>query len=308
MSYQLLGISGGYAGQSVPIPPQGLVVGRDATVSQLLLAAEDVSRRHATLVASAQGLILTDQQSSNGTYLEQEGQWVPLQGARTLQPGDKVRFGLGQNVFTVQWAPDPAPVSPPPSKPFPVWAVLLIVGVLVLGGAGFSFRDRWFAPEAAQDIPSAQTAPQEDSATTESQTEPRKEPKGVCLVSELAIRSGHTITSPVIGSLSMGEEVRVLDEWSVSAAQARKEGYATREMVAEDVFGNEYVLDEGQILMVEERKGSGAMIRFLDPDGDEVLGFVEPAGAIGYFNESWLKIHSSDGIDGWVYGEFILQK
>ena len=91
----MLGISGGYAGQSVPIPPQGLVVGRDATVSQLLLAAEGVSRRHATLVASAQGLILTDQQSSNGTYLEQEGQWVSLQGARTLQPGDKVSK-LGQ--------------------------------------------------------------------------------------------------------------------------------------------------------------------------------------------------------------------
>lgn len=307
MAYRLLGLSGGYAGQTVDIPPQGLVVGRDAATSQLLLAAEDVSRRHATLACSGQGLVLTDQQSSNGTYVEQEGQWVAVQGARVLQPGEKVRFGLGGNVFSVQWAAAPVPPPSVPAKGFPLWAVFLIVAVVLLAGGGYAFRDRWLPLQEAQEAQPDQTAPQDKAAKAEDPAAlPGGSRTGVCLVPGVAIRSGHTITSPCIGNLAMQEGVQVLDEWHVPASQGRKEGYAGREMVAEDAFGNEYVLDPNQILMVEERKDSGAMIRFVDPDGDEILGFVDSAESIHYFNGIWLKVHSEDGIEGWVYGEFIL--
>ncbi len=74
-------------GQVVELTGQTLVIGRDAD-SHLELPDDSVSRRHALLEPNESGYLLTDLDSTNGTYVNDTRVVT-----RQLQPGDRVRFG-----------------------------------------------------------------------------------------------------------------------------------------------------------------------------------------------------------------------
>ncbi|MBL8828144.1 MAG: diguanylate cyclase [Planctomycetaceae bacterium] len=74
-------------GQVVDLTGQALVIGRDAD-SHLELPDDSVSRRHALLEPKETGYLLTDLDSTNGTYVNDT-----RITSRQLQPGDRVRFG-----------------------------------------------------------------------------------------------------------------------------------------------------------------------------------------------------------------------
>ena len=74
-----------------------ITIGR-ADVNDIVLPTAKVSKRHARLEATAQGIILTDIKSTNGTYLN---------GRKVLAPallGDTDRVHIGEFVITVQVA------------------------------------------------------------------------------------------------------------------------------------------------------------------------------------------------------------
>lgn len=84
-----------------------ITIGR-ADVNDIVLPTAKVSKRHAKLEATSQGLILTDIKSTNGTYLN---------GRKVLAPtlvGDSDRIHVGEFVIKVQVAAG-LPSGPPPT-------------------------------------------------------------------------------------------------------------------------------------------------------------------------------------------------
>jgi RsiW-degrading membrane proteinase PrsW (M82 family) len=97
--------SGSCAGRSLELESGRLVIGRDASCGLRLEETTEVSRRHASVTQEPGGLVLADEGSTNGTYLN---------GARieraALQDGDVIRLGhqgprLRAAVAAVQAAP-----------------------------------------------------------------------------------------------------------------------------------------------------------------------------------------------------------
>lgn len=81
-------VEGGDAGRQVPLTG-AIDIGRDPSM-QLPLDDTQVSRRHARIAIQANAAVVEDLGSTNGTYVNDQ----PIQGPRTLQPGDRVRIGL----------------------------------------------------------------------------------------------------------------------------------------------------------------------------------------------------------------------
>ncbi|MGA9524271.1 MAG: FHA domain-containing protein, partial [Myxococcaceae bacterium] len=84
----LKGITGPWANRLYPIRDM-VVVGRVAGV-EIQLEDESVSRRHAELQRTAEGVMVRDLNSANGTRVN----GAPLEGELLLQPGDIVQFGM----------------------------------------------------------------------------------------------------------------------------------------------------------------------------------------------------------------------
>lgn len=85
---RLVGMAGVYAGAIFPL--EGAVsVGREPTNGIALPNDNTVSRRHASLRVEAGGCVITDEGSSNGTYVN----GVRITAPQTLRPGDEVQIG-----------------------------------------------------------------------------------------------------------------------------------------------------------------------------------------------------------------------
>jgi diguanylate cyclase (GGDEF)-like protein len=86
-------ISGPEIGRRVPLSEADLVIGR-ATEADLLIDSDGVSRIHAVLTRRPQGFVLRDQDSTNGTFVNDQ----PIR-ERMLSDGDHIRIGLATLKF-----------------------------------------------------------------------------------------------------------------------------------------------------------------------------------------------------------------
>ena len=102
-------VEGDDAGRQTPLE-DSIEIGREASTG-LALDDEQASRRHARVTAQGDLALVEDLGSTNGTYLN--GQ--PIEGQRTLRPGDRLRVGL--TVFELRTAAD---VQRQPSAVIPV--------------------------------------------------------------------------------------------------------------------------------------------------------------------------------------------
>lgn len=326
MGFKLFGIEGEHSGRSIAIPPEGLLAGRDPSGCLLLINSGDVSRSHALFsVGAANRLVVTDQQSSNGTYVEREGFWVRVAGSEELQVGDKIRLGTATNVFQVQWEPDPAPIPveiPPvpssspgnaPSKNAMIAVAVLLILLAVAAGGGLVFRYK-IAPPSDQ-ATETQVSPEPTQVSFPNPvTDQVDRQDDVCVGyassdgKYVMIRSGHTITSPAIGSLSDGEKVKIIEKWKTNPNQGKKEGIICEDVVAEDIYGNMYNVSEGSIVIIEHTDYSSAVIRFIVDENKEETGQIDNYDSIQLMDQPWYKIESQDGITGWVYSGFIYEE
>ncbi|MGE5230975.1 MAG: FHA domain-containing protein [Deltaproteobacteria bacterium] len=87
-----------------------LVIGRDAS-ADVVVPGNEVSRRHAQIVATEQGFVLVDT-STNGSFVN--GQRV--EGSCVLQRADVIRIGADEFRFYAEAAPVPAAPAPEPPK------------------------------------------------------------------------------------------------------------------------------------------------------------------------------------------------
>ncbi|MCI8957704.1 MAG: DUF975 family protein [Lachnospiraceae bacterium] len=94
----LVGVQGEYAGATIPIEPgQKLIVGRDSSRCNVILASPQVSRLHMTVEYAGNKFIVVDY-SSYGTFDVERGQ-LPKETSVTVAPGTTLRLGNGNDTF-----------------------------------------------------------------------------------------------------------------------------------------------------------------------------------------------------------------
>jgi transcriptional regulator with GAF, ATPase, and Fis domain len=93
MPPRLAAISGKMKGAVFTIDEDALVIGRE-TAANLCLADASVSRRHSKIEKKDDGVVITDLESLNGTFVNN----VPIR-SRLLEHGDRVRIGDSQFLF-----------------------------------------------------------------------------------------------------------------------------------------------------------------------------------------------------------------
>ena len=114
VTYKLLATKGLLAGRTFTIGPRGLMIGRDPSSCQVVLADDEVSRTHAWVGFDAQGrVIVRDRNSANGTYVNQ----TRIQ-ERILRPTDELEVGTDRrHLFRIERTggevdvPRPVPVT-----------------------------------------------------------------------------------------------------------------------------------------------------------------------------------------------------
>lgn len=96
------GRAGEYAGASIPVPPTGLILGRDPAAGASLVFGEnsDVSRKHCAIVyiEGPQRFEVTDLGSTNGTFVMPGERRLSANQPLVCKPGEIIRLGK-QNVF-----------------------------------------------------------------------------------------------------------------------------------------------------------------------------------------------------------------
>src|SRR5215510_2088394 len=95
MPPRLAAVSGKLKGGIFAIGEEPLVIGRE-TASGLCIADASVSRRHSKIEKKDDGVVITDLESLNGTFVND----VPVR-SRLLEHGDRVRIGDSQFIFLI---------------------------------------------------------------------------------------------------------------------------------------------------------------------------------------------------------------
>lgn len=111
MKVCLRSTSGDTAGTEYLIEETEYIIGRDVGC-HLTLSVNEVSRRHCTLLLRDDGVFLRDDNSSNGTYLDERR----VLGAIELRDGDGIR--LGSQEFAIEIFGE-ATLETEPSEPKP---------------------------------------------------------------------------------------------------------------------------------------------------------------------------------------------
>ena len=100
----LNGIAGAYAGQQIPVPPEGIVIGRDPAYCSLVIQSSSVSRRHARIAQgpSPDTWTLEDLNSTNGTFVMERNAWVRLTAPVVLTIFKRFRLGDEHTEFEIR--------------------------------------------------------------------------------------------------------------------------------------------------------------------------------------------------------------
>lgn len=130
--FVLRGVSGAVFGKVFPVTGP-VVIGR-AAECDISVPADEMSRRHALVKPTPDGLAVEDQGSANGTYINNKR---VQQGF--LRPGDELRLDAVRFMLVAPGMEMPAPPAPPAPEPLSrgqkmqiAASVLLIVAALVV--------------------------------------------------------------------------------------------------------------------------------------------------------------------------------
>ena len=100
----LNGIAGPYAGRQIPVPLEGIIIGRDPAYSNLVIQSPAVSRRHARIMQgpSPDSCTLEDLNSTNGTFVMERNAWVRLTAPTVLTIFKRFRLGDEHTEFEIR--------------------------------------------------------------------------------------------------------------------------------------------------------------------------------------------------------------
>ncbi len=93
-SAQLVAVAGKYSGAAFSLAGSSMVIGRDAGCDVPLPLDTSASRRHAEIRRYDDGIEITDNNSSNGTFIN--GVRLPANTSHALRPGDEIEIGASR--------------------------------------------------------------------------------------------------------------------------------------------------------------------------------------------------------------------
>jgi len=96
-------------GNTIPVPAQGIIIGRDPAQCQLVLSSKELSRIHTAIMVekdNPRNIIIRDLQSTNGTFHQvqdslNKARWKRINGSVVLGPGERFRIGKDVAEFEV---------------------------------------------------------------------------------------------------------------------------------------------------------------------------------------------------------------
>ena len=104
-------VSGEFRGNDVQLGSQGIIIGRSAAHSNLVLSSDEVSARHVRVWPDSanSGIWVEDMNSTNGTFYRvstggDAQEWVRLSGRKLLPAGSRFRVGRNLAEFEVRTA------------------------------------------------------------------------------------------------------------------------------------------------------------------------------------------------------------
>ncbi|SMO69254.1 SH3 domain-containing protein [Fodinibius sediminis] len=120
--------------------------------------------------------------------------------------------------------------------------------------------------------------------------------------SNIIIRSDHTTRSPSAGVVANeGTVVKILDQYSSGNS---KEAILKRDVTITE-GGNTIKLPGGKAINILDDLNDSVRASFSTPDYGRVEATISKRDVEAISGETWYKIHTSDGITGWIYGKFI---
>lgn len=101
--FELCGVSGVYAGQSIPLSTGKIVMGRDQATCNLVFpsTAAGISRQQCVLFNDGQYVSICDSNSSNGTFVG-SGERLTAGSRRSLRPGERFYLASPENAFELR--------------------------------------------------------------------------------------------------------------------------------------------------------------------------------------------------------------
>jgi hypothetical protein len=151
------------SGEVYPVPIEGMSIGR-VSANTITLDDDQVSRVHAKVWAHEGQLYLQDDESTNGTLLNE----TKITDVQMLRPGDRIRIGsavfeVGQQVVAQPDVPAEQP-SRPAGRGVPLVPLVIAGGVVVLILVGLLFRQ--FSGTGAEALPTPSPAVTEGVTAT----------------------------------------------------------------------------------------------------------------------------------------------
>lgn len=253
-----------------------LVIGRDAS-SDVVVPGNEVSRRHAQIVATEQGFVLVDT-STNGSFVNGHR----VEGSCVLQRADVIRIGADEFRFYAEPAPAPAAraeaggeAAPPPAAPPPAPTAAPPQEEAPTGAQQRLFNTMF----GAGGVPGGVTPPSGPVTPISVMDAP---------IASLLVRSGSlkgkrlTVRTPVVNIGRGDYNDLVIPEASVSASHAklqRREGI----WVLTDLGSTNGTFVDGERVTDETPLGPGAAIRFgevttLFESTDDTTGIQQRVG------------------------------
>lgn len=127
--------------------------------------------------------------------------------------------------------------------------------------------------------------------------------KGVVLGSNVNLRGSHSVTSPVVGKVSTGNEVEVLESWT-SDEGAEVVALVDVELTAAD--GKTVRITRGRGVSVLSGPDSRGMLRVALPEDRAKTPYTVAASNMSNPHSwPWYRIRPRSGKEGWIFGKFI---
>lgn len=98
---EILGLNGTYSGAKIPVSIEGLIIGRDAKLCNVVIDNEKVSRKHCTIIydTAKKTYFLVDH-STNGIF-KMDGTRIDAQNGTELARGEEICIGNADNSFAL---------------------------------------------------------------------------------------------------------------------------------------------------------------------------------------------------------------
>ncbi len=308
VSYYLISANG----QKHKIDEQTVLVGRKSATCQFVIDNSEVSREHARLRVTAQGLEVKDLSSANGTFVGNQR----VRTKRTLKNGDHLKFGPTEYTVLIEGSADldetvvGAELQPAPTSAAPDNDPAKNPSVIDVMPSKQRLHPAWMGDQAQQS-----PAPQPPSAIENDETTPSEEEEP----QQPEVEQSPVIDSPIDAQRSEPEAEPSASNQSVLSTETTKDEDASNNQEEIGKAGTIEVMPLKQNIPPAWRDDTPSETAVLRPEDLKTLNEAMQAPTFNDFDQEFdgptllilsgkeagrpYRLHCSDDICFWTIGK-----